>query len=159
AMELIEGTDLNCMVEKNGPLSVPQAVDYVRQAALGLQHIHERGLVHRDIKPSNLLVTHSQGAQSAGSGVVKILDLGLARLQQPFQKDPTGNLTGTVPVTMGTLDYMAPEQALDFHNADIRSDIYSLGCTFYFLLTGRPPVGEGTMAEKLLRHQQAEPPP
>jgi WD40 repeat protein/serine/threonine protein kinase len=156
AMELIEGTDLNALVEKNGPLPVAQAVDYIRQAALGLQHIHERGLVHRDIKPSNLLVAKSKG--DAGSNVVKILDLGLARLEHQAKKDPTGNLTGTLPVTMGTLDYMPPEQALDFHNADIRSDIYSLGCSFYFLLTGRSPVGEGTMPEKLMRHQQVEPP-
>src|SRR5262249_5870754 len=153
AMELVEGTDLHAVVEKNGQLSVPEAVDYIRQAALGLQHIHERGLVHRDIKPSNLLLSKPAGGQSGG--VVKILDLGLARLNRTGQKDTTGTITGTVRVTMGTLDSLPPEQAIDFSNADIRSDIYSLGSAFYFLLTGRPPFGEGTMAEKLLRHQQA----
>ncbi len=157
AMELIEGTDLNLLVEKNGPLPVEEAVDYIRQAALGLQHIHERGLVHRDIKPSNLLVTKAHGEHSGG--LVKILDLGLARLEHQAKKDSTGNLTGTLPVAMGSLDYMSPEQALDFHNADIRADIYSLGCSLYFLLTGRSPVGEGTMPEKLMRHQQSEPSP
>jgi serine/threonine-protein kinase len=157
AMEYIEGTDLFRMVRQQGPLPLEQACEYIRQSAMGLQHIHERGLVHRDVKPSNLLVTSPQGGQAGG--LVKILDLGLARLQRPVSGEMTRELTSNNPVTMGTLDYMAPEQALDFHQADIRADVYSLGCTFYYLLTGRPPFPEGTLTQKLLKHQQAEPAP
>jgi serine/threonine-protein kinase len=155
AMEYVEGTDLSRLVRQHGPLSVEQACDFIRQAGLGLQHIHERGLVHRDIKPGNLLMTTVQGAQP--QGLIKILDLGLARLQRPVSGELTRELTTNQPVTMGTLDYMAPEQALDFHQADIRADIYSLGCTFYYLLTGKPPFPDGTLTQKLLRHQQAQP--
>ena len=157
AMEYVEGIDLARLVRQQGPLPVERACDFIRQAALGLQHIHERGLVHRDIKPSNLLV--AQGSGLPPGGVVKILDLGLARLHRPANGELTRDLTTHNPVTMGTLDYMAPEQALDFHEADIRADIYSLGCTFYFLLTARPPFPDGTLTQKLLRHQQAKPVP
>jgi serine/threonine-protein kinase len=151
--EYVVGTDLDRLVKQKGRLSVEQACDYLRQALLGLQHIHEQALVHRDIKPSNLLVTEAHGSQAGG--VLKILDLGLARLQRPVEGELTGKVTGAV-VTLGTLDYMAPEQALDFHGVDIRGDIYSLGCTFYYVLTGQPPFASGTVTQKLMRHQQAQ---
>jgi serine/threonine protein kinase len=158
AMELVDGIDLEKLVREQGPLSAEQAGDYVRQAALGLQHIHECGLVHRDIKPSNLLVTRPAAGRTGTGGVIKVLDLGLARLLAT-NKDGSPAVSADGKTTMGTVDYMSPEQALDFHNVDIRSDIYSLGCSFYFLLTGRPPFAGGTLAEKLMRHQRSEPDP
>jgi serine/threonine protein kinase len=160
AMEYIEGIDLDRLVQQAGPLPVPQACDYLRQAALGLQHAHAHGLIHRDIKPANLLVTPKPDKNRADWGTVKVLDLGLARAQgkgtRPGQTILTLTSDGTM--TMGTVDYMAPEQALDLHRADIRADLYSLGCTLYYLLTGKPPFGSGPLAVKLMRHQQAEPP-
>jgi tRNA A-37 threonylcarbamoyl transferase component Bud32 len=126
-MEYVEGTDLARLVKQQGPLPVAQACDYVRQAALGLQHAHERGLVHRDVKPANLLLTRS--------GVVKVLDVGLARLH-PAGGETVAEVTHEGAV-MGTPDYIAPEQACESHTVDIRADIYSLGCTLYHLLTGR----------------------
>ncbi|OAI48996.1 hypothetical protein AYO44_00925 [Planctomycetaceae bacterium SCGC AG-212-F19] len=168
AMEYVEGIDLHRLVNQKGPLPVAQACAYVRQAALGLQHIHERGLIHRDIKPSNLLVSGGvvSGEKESTTHhspltthqVVKILDLGLARLQQPTSSPVTGTVTATETV-IGSVDYMSPEQALDFRRVDIRGDIYSLGCTFFFLLTGQPPYPDGTSAQKLLCHQMKEPPP
>lgn len=157
AMEYLEGIDLARLVRDSGVLPAAKACEYVRQAALGLQHIHERGLVHRDIKPPNLLVTQAHGSQSVG--LVKVLDLGLARLHYKTNGGKTSLVTvmGN-SVMMGTPDYLAPEQALDFHQADIRSDIYSLGCTLYFLLAGQPPFPGGSLTHKLLRHQQAAPP-
>jgi WD40 repeat protein/serine/threonine protein kinase len=172
AMEYVDGTDLARLVKQSGPLPVEQACEYVRQAACGLAHAHEKGLVHRDVKPPNLLVsggvvkatTHHS---SLTTHQVKVLDLGLARFQQTANDEVThfltmGNTTGlTTPagaVMMGTPDYMAPEQALDFHQADIRADIYSLGCTLFFLLTGQPPFPGGGLTQKLLRHQQEAPP-
>ncbi len=148
-MEYVPGTDLAKLVKKAGPLSVDRACDYCRQTALGLQHASERGLVHRDIKPQNLLQTPD--------GVVKILDMGLARLghaQEASEASSTMTREGTV---MGTLDYIAPEQAMDSHMVDIRADLYSLGCTLYFLLTGRAPFPGGTAMEKLLKHRLDEP--
>jgi serine/threonine protein kinase len=152
AMEYVEGTDLARLVKERGPLPVPQACAYVCQAALGLQHAHEQGLVHRDIKPANLFLT--------ARGVVKILDMGLARLHGPLDEagDDTDPLTREGSV-MGTPDYLAPEQALDTHKADIRADLYSLGCTLYYLLTGRVVFPGGTLAEKITRHMSAEPTP
>jgi serine/threonine-protein kinase len=150
AMEFVDGVDLGQLVKKSGPLPFAQATEYVRQAAQGLQYICERGLVHRDIKPANLLLA---------GGTIKILDLGLARLQRPVDGASAGTLTGADPVLMGTLDYMAPEQAIHARAVDIRADIYSLGCTLYFLLAGQPPFAERTLAQKLLAHQQVEPPP
>jgi len=174
-LEYVEGISLDQLVKESGPLPVPVACDYMRQTALGLQHIHECGLIHRDIKPSNLLVTGREGATNGkgkkpATGItthhglsiqqtVKILDLGLARLHRGRESRESTTITSAGAVTMGTPDYMAPEQALDLHAADIRADIYSLGCTLYFLLTGKPPFGGGTLAQKLMRHQQAEPPP
>jgi serine/threonine-protein kinase len=156
ALEYVEGIDLDRRVKESGRLPVAQACEYIRQAALGLEHAHERGLVHRDIKPSNLLLASRD--RERPEGVVKILDLGLARLQQPPKNSRTAGLTilAGQGVMQGTLDYLAPEQALDFHSADIRADIYSLGCTFYFLLTGQPPFGSGSVTQKLMRHQHAE---
>jgi serine/threonine protein kinase/Leucine-rich repeat (LRR) protein len=152
-MECVEGgTDLGRLLQKRGPLPVAQACDYVRQAALGLQHAHERGLVHRDIKPGNLLVT-------ADGKTVKVLDMGLARLEHRGEASATSSTMTQEGAVMGTANYMAPEQARDSHHADIRADLYSLGCTLYYLLTGRVPFPTGSMAEKLLKHQFHEPPP
>ena len=131
-MEYVEGTDLGKLVKQQGPLPVALACDCIRQAALGLQHAHEQGMVHRDIKPSNLLLARPQGSQAGG--VVKLMDLGLARLRSDDTKEMTQ--TGAV---MGTADYIAPEQAADASRADVRADIYGLGCTLYFLLAGQPP--------------------
>ncbi len=150
-MEYVEGAiDLAKLVRKNGPLPVPQACDYIRQAALGLQHAHEKGMVHRDIKPGNLLLA---------GGVVKILDMGLARLDRAGASDGTGSNMTRVGSIMGTPDFLAPEQALNTHTVDICADLYSLGCTFYFLLTGQVPFAGGSLTEKLLRHQTSKPRP
>jgi hypothetical protein len=150
-MEYALGTDLAKLVQQQGPLPVAQACDYIRQAALGLQHAFEKGLVHRDIKPHNLLVTTQ--------GVVKVLDLGLARLTHVEEDGASGSGLTDEGVVMGTADYMAPEQALDPHGADIRADLYSLGCTLYFLLTGQVPFPEGNLTQKIARHQMVDPPP
>jgi serine/threonine protein kinase len=154
AMEYVQGTDLDHLVKNTGPLPVDRACDLLRQTALGLQHAHEHGLVHRDIKPSNLMMV-----SGPGEGTVKILDLGLARLHADFGCGRENTFkTSDGSVTLGTVDYQAPEQALDFHATDIRADIYSLGCTAYYLLTGSAPFGAGPLAVKLMRHQQTEPP-
>ncbi len=151
-MEYVEGAvDLAALVHKQGPLPVAQACEYIRQAALGLQHAAERGLVHRDIKPHNLLL-------AAGGQVVKILDMGLARLERPADGDDRSSTMTREGMVMGTVDYLAPEQANNSHSVDIRADLYSLGCTFYFLLVGRPPFQGGEMVQKLLQHQLHEPP-
>ena len=144
-MEFVDGQDLQQMVDLNGPLGFEHAADYVRQAAEGLAHAHARNLVHCDIKPSNLLVNNQ--------GVIKILDLGLARLNRNDQ--PRGSAAGEP--AFGTVDYMAPEQALETANFDHRADIYSLGCTLYCLLTGHPPFPEGTLAQRIVKHQTQEP--
>lgn len=129
-MEFVDGQSLRQLVKSDGPLSVTHTADYLRQAALGLRHAHEAGLVHRDIKPTNVMVNRE--------GIVKILDLGLAR----FFEDEGDVLTqGAV---LGSADYIAPEQALDSHTVDIRADIYSLGATFWYALTGNRP-GRGGM--------------
>jgi serine/threonine protein kinase len=155
AMELVQGIDLAKLVDRHGPLPVADACECVRQAALGLQHAFEHGLVHRDIKPSNLMVTPE--------GVVKLLDLGLARLHGSApvgasDSSDAGADAGTMRI-LGTLDYISPEQARDSQAVDIRADLYSLGCTLYFLLTGRTVFGECTPSEKLFRHQARQPTP
>jgi serine/threonine-protein kinase len=169
AMEFVDGTDLEKMVKDKGSLPADQACNYIRQACLGLHQAQEKGLVHRDIKPSNLLVSLSEeeslnvtrsGGWPTPWGVVKILDLGLARIT-PTPQSTTKNLTvmSGCSVMLGTPDFMAPEQALDFASADARSDIYSLGCTFYYLLTGSLVFPGGTLPEKLIKHQAIEPKP
>lgn len=148
-MEYVEGRDLQNIVTEEGPLDCVRAVNYIRQAADGLSHAHQAGMAHRDIKPGNLLVT--------ADDTVKILDMGLARF---FDDPETESLTVTHDEkVLGTADYLAPEQALDSHKVDARADIYSLGCTLYFLLTGHPPFTEGTLAQRLMAHQTKEPPP
>jgi serine/threonine protein kinase len=151
SMEYVDGIDLARQVKENGPLPVAQACDHVRQAALGLQHAHEKGLVHRDIKPHNLLLTRENG-----KAVVKILDMGLARLTGGLDQERALTQTGAV---IGTPDYLAPEQAVSSRAADIRSDLYSLGCTLHFLLTGRAPFTAESLTQILLQHQMEEPPP
>jgi WD40 repeat protein/serine/threonine protein kinase len=170
AMEYVEGIDLSRLVKKYGPLLVPQACDYVRQAALGLQHASERGLTHRDIKPSNLLVTGGvvSGLLSSGGvgqvtpvsgwGVVKILDLGLARLQAATTEGDAQSALTHSGLVMGTPDFIAPEQVEDSHTVDTRADLYSLGCTLYFLLTAQVPFPGGTFLEKLYKQKYQEPP-
>jgi WD40 repeat protein len=150
-MEYVQGTDLAKTLKQQGPLGIDKACDYVRQAALGLQHAHEKGLVHRDIKPANLLLT-------ADGITVKILDLGLARVQQVANEQTLGELTAEGSV-MGTPDYIAPEQAQESHTVDIRADVYSLGCTLYHFLTGRVPFPGGNLGDKLIKHMLKEPEP
>jgi serine/threonine-protein kinase len=189
AMEYVEGIDLDQMVREGGPLPVERACDFIRQAALGLQHAHEEaGMVHRDIKPSNLLIAVSKkeagisgyhplpGKQKASGqfaiprrgsnpsrrrnagpgqeGVLKILDMGMALLLHTGDPDSAQTMQGTL---MGTPDYIAPEQAMDSHQVDIRADLYSLGCTFYFLLCGKPPYAEYPLLKKLMMHQAGQP--
>jgi serine/threonine-protein kinase len=151
-MEFVEGIDLARYVEKHGRRPVPQACEWARQVALGLQHAHERGMVHRDIKPANLLLAVKEN-------VVKVLDMGLARLSQGSDAEQTAAGLTQEGTVMGTPDYMAPEQAEESTGVDIRADIYSLGCTLYFLLAGQAPFAGGTLAQKLRRHAQAEPEP
>ncbi|MBL8798635.1 MAG: serine/threonine protein kinase [Planctomycetia bacterium] len=146
-MEFVEGVDLAKLVHENGTLSQGLACECVRQASLGLQHAHENGLVHRDIKPSNMLLCYKDG-------VVKLLDLGLARLRE--RRD--GKQLTATGMVMGTPDFISPEQARDSRHADIRSDLYSLGCTLYYLLSGQVPFMEGTFTEKLIKHTLEEPP-
>ena len=147
-MEYVQGTDLAKLVKQSGPLPAGRACDYIRQAAFGLAHAHRKGLIHRDIKPSNLFLSAgTPGAKDQGQ-LIKVLDLGLARLQRGADGDLTSTLTPVGSVTMGTPDYLAPEQALDFHQVDIRADIYSLGCTLFFLLTGQPPFPGGSLRRK-----------
>jgi WD40 repeat protein len=140
-MEFVEGESLDRVLRKRGPLPVGQVCDWARQAALGLQHASERGMVHRDVKPANLLLTPD--------GRVKILDFGLARFASERFRGP---LTQSGAV-VGTPDYIAPEQALDARTADARADVYGLGCTLYHLLAGRPPFPEGDLLPKLMAHQ------
>lgn len=150
-MELVDGIDLSRLVRQNGPLSPNTAVDYVRQAALGFAYAHSQGIIHRDIKPQNLLVDRNQH--------VRILDMGLARLNPahgasvPSPSDARTELTQS-GVIMGTVDFMSPEQATNTRNANEQSDIYSLGCTLYFLLTGRAMFDGETCMERLLAHHQ-----
>lgn len=184
AMEYVDGLDLARMVQTQGPLPISHACAYVRQAATGLQHAFEYGMVHRDIKPSNLLVTRAGGLRphrpphkqpSSGKidlsvvrghiqraqagGVVKILDLGLVRFSEAADDSDTLSALTMQGTIIGTPDYIAPEQARDASRVDTRADIYSLGCTFYFLLTGRPPHTGGTSVEKLFKHQNEQPMP
>jgi len=144
-MEYVEGKDLQRMVEAEGPLEFERAAGYIRQAADGLAHAHGRKMIHCDIKPANLLVNKQD--------VVKILDMGMARLIGRSR----GGASEKDDRLLGTVDYLAPEQAVESPDLDHRVDIYSLGCTFYFLLTGRPPFPDGTLHERILKHQNDEP--
>jgi serine/threonine protein kinase len=145
-MEYVDGASLQEIVKKTGPLDINRAAHYIRQAAMGLDHAHAAGLVHRDIKPGNILVDRG--------GTVKLLDMGLARFFEDTEDVLTRKYDQNV---LGTADYLAPEQAIDSHEVDIRADIYGLGATFYFLLAGTTPFGEGTVAQKLI-WQQTKPP-
>jgi serine/threonine protein kinase/WD40 repeat protein len=156
AMEYVAGTDLGKLVKKQHPLPVARVCEWVGQAALGLQHAHEHGLVHRDLKPGNLLLAGPPDAPGR-PGAVKILDLGLVRTPQGAGPDQAAAPLTHCGVIMGTPDYIAPEQILDAHGVDIRGDIYSLGCTLYHLLAGRPPFAEAVGADKFRCHQHSEP--
>ena len=145
-MELVEGVDLSKLVRRKGSLSVAKAIDYVTQAATGLQYAHDQGVVHRDIKPSNLLLDQS--------GTVKILDMGLARFERELHESTAAQSLTHSGQMMGTLDYMAPEQAMDTHNASAAADIYSLGCTLYYLLTGESVYPGETVAMKIIAHRE-----
>ncbi|MDO5309336.1 MAG: serine/threonine-protein kinase [Planctomycetia bacterium] len=146
-MEYFEGQNLRQLVDKEGPLAFEDAVNYIRQAALGLADAHKSGIVHRDVKPENIVVDEHE--------FVKILDLGLALLDEnAFALNGTAVDEDKI---LGTADYLAPEQALDSHNVDARADIYGLGATLYFCLTGHPPFPTGSISERLLAHQRKEP--
>jgi hypothetical protein len=148
AMEYVDGIDLAKLLQMAGPLPVAQACDYVRQAALGLQHAYEHGLVHRDIKPSNLLVAFAHAQ-------LRILDIGSARREWRRGRRLNAQAGGAL---MGTADYIAPEQTTNPQGADTRADVYSLGCTLFHLLTGRVPFPGASLARKLLAHQQTPAP-
>jgi serine/threonine protein kinase len=171
-MEYVAGSSLDALVRREGPLAVPQACEIVRQAALALQYAHEQGIVHRDIKPGNLLLPHDEagarGGEPGGSATggahnppcpvrVKVVDFGLARLHTAAKTDTI--LLKTQAGFLGTPDYCSPEQSRDIHAVDIRSDLYSLGCAFYFALTGRVPFPAETVMEKLVKHLMEEPAP
>lgn len=145
--EFIDGNNVRDLVYRNGPLSLTDALNITLQISNALGHAAEREVVHRDIKPSNIILTPE--------GVAKLVDMGLARLEYMEPAEEEATATG---VTLGTFDYISPEQARNPREADIRSDIYSLGCSMFFMLTGRPPFPEGTIVQKLLAHQNSIPP-
>jgi eukaryotic-like serine/threonine-protein kinase len=145
--EFIDGINIRDLVDMEGPLGVDDAVFYTRQVAEALEHAHERNVVHRDIKPSNVLVTPL--------GIAKVVDMGLARDTSLDKSTADATASG---VTLGTFDYISPEQARNPRDADVRSDLYSLGCTLFFMLTGNPPFPEGTALQKLLNHGSQPPP-
>ncbi len=145
--EFIEGVNVRDLVAHKGPLPLDEAISYVVQVADALEHASQRDVVHRDIKPSNLLVMQN--------GRAKLVDMGLARLHHVESSAEDLTATG---VTLGTFDYISPEQARDPRDTDVRSDLYSLGCTLYYMLTGMPPFPEGTVLQKLLSHSSEAPP-
>ena len=144
--EFIEGTNLRDIVAQEGPFDVGRTIDVTIQVAEALEHASQRGVVHRDIKPSNIIITPADRA--------RVVDMGLARVHH-VAGDHDLTVSG---VTLGTFDYISPEQARDPRSADVRSDLYSLGCTMFYMLAGRPPFADGTMVQKLLQHQQDPPP-
>lgn len=146
--EYVVGRDLQQWVEQDGPLSFVDAAHVIQQAAEGLGHAHQLNLIHRDIKPANLLIDEH--------GVVKVLDLGLAR----FDDDRHASLTmAHGDGVVGTADYLAPEQAIDSHHVSPSADLYGLGCSLYYALTGRAPFDDGTLARRILMHQKSDPRP
>jgi len=149
AMEYVQGRDVQTMIDRGGPLRIPNAVDIARQTAEGLEHAHQAGLVHRDIKPANLLLDER--------AVLKILDLGLAKTLR--EEDEASITLAHDDKVLGTANFMSPEQARNSHTVDHRTDIYSLGCALYCMLTGRPPFDTGSPAQRIAAHQQIEPPP
>src|SRR5262249_15882388 len=148
AMECVEGKTLDKIVKERGKLPVSLALEYMIQAAQGLGYAHQRNIVHRDIKPANLIVN--------AKGRVQILDMGLARILD--EKGAKANLNTGADISMGTVDFMAPEQALAMKTADARSDIYSLGCTLYYLIRGDVMFSGGAATARMLAHQQKQPP-
>jgi serine/threonine protein kinase len=185
-MEFVDGASLARLIKLWGPVPIPLACDFTRQVALGLEHAYERGIVHRDIKPGNLLyvptaarpasacmawgdqstvessrdpvATHPGGFWPSQPALIKILDMGLAASDVRTAGDPLGDVTAFDGV-IGTPNFIAPEQARNARGVDIRADLYSLGCTFYYMLTGRVPFSGGSLAEKVLQHQLDDPPP
>ena len=146
ALEFVDGIDVYDLIQKRGVLPVKRSIDIIKQVSRALQHAHEQHIVHRDIKPANLLIRRD--------GVVKLADMGLARAVD--ESIETGiTRAGT---TVGTVDYMSPEQARNSKSADVRSDIYSLGCTWYHMLAGTPPFAEGSLTNKLHAHAKMAPP-
>lgn len=145
-MEYVDGDDLQTIIKKNGPMSFEKVAEYIAQAARGLEHAHDVGLIHRDVKPANVLVN--------SAGKIKLLDLGLALFADDEQASLTMDFNDKV---LGTADYLAPEQALNSHNVDHRADQYGLGCTMYFLLTGQAPFPSGTIAQRIAKHQKEMP--
>ena len=148
AMEFVAGETLAQIVDRRGPLPVSEACEYVRQAAAGLAYAERQGVIHRDIKPQNLIFDPQ-------TGLVKILDFGLGRLVDEHRSGTRLTLEGEI---LGTVNYLSPEQASDSREADIRSDIYSLGCTFFFLLSGFPPFRGKNPVEVLNKHKDEAPP-
>ena len=146
-MEYVDGADMQTLVRKHGPLPFAVAADYIAQSARGLHHAHEAGLIHRDVKPANILINQK--------GVVKVLDLGLALFSE--ETDPSLTMEFNDKV-LGTADYLPPEQAINSHKIDSRADMYGLGCTLYFLLTGHAPFPEGSIPSRIIRHQNSMPP-
>lgn len=145
--EFIDGINLRDLVQMEGPMGIDDAVFTTRQVAEALQHAHDRDVVHRDIKPSNVIITPT--------GVAKVVDMGLARNTALDRSTADQTASG---VTLGTFDYISPEQARDPRDADVRSDLYSLGCTLFYMLTGQPPFPDGTALQKLLNHGSQPPP-
>lgn len=146
AFEYIEGSTVRQLVHNNGPLPVAETVNYALQVANALVHASDRGVVHRDIKPSNIIVTPQ--------GRAKLVDMGLARRIEREGTPPNADPLTQSGTTLGTFDYISPEQATDPRNVDTRSDLYSLGCTMFHMLTSRPPFPDGTVLQKLLQHKE-----
>ncbi|MEL7265916.1 MAG: serine/threonine-protein kinase, partial [Planctomycetota bacterium] len=145
-MEYVDGRDMHAIVSSKGPLDGAAAADLISQTAAGLQHAHSAGMIHRDVKPANLLLT--------SGGVVKISDMGLALLET----DSNPAITVDQEKTLGTADYISPEQAISSRNIDSRTDLYSLGCTLFFLLCGHAPFHTGSSVQRLMAHQNIPPP-
>ncbi len=163
-MEYVRGENLSRIVQRQGPMSVEQAVDCIRQAAKGLRYAQKKGVIHRDIKPGNLML--------GDEGIVKVLDLGLANIDESFRLAQQSSITGdqesqtaqslagseltTAGAVLGTVSFMAPEQSLDARKADTRADIYSLGCTLYYLLIGEAPYNGETIFQVFMQHREGE---